>query len=373
MEGMQSVFDQGKGREIEPDLAGIRDQLQHRIAGKKKTAWLLSPAGRWLSAASLLIVLAGSTYLLLRSGSRELPKRQAVAAPALAKPGASMPRAGDSSKKATASAPIELRQDSSRKLGREDKPEHETAKPASSGKTWKAKAQPSPSPSTREDKPLPLNKSLTPVSVTGYFSQGDAIRGRVIDLNNRPVSEASLTLAGVGTIQTDRKGQFSFRLREPDSSIEAKVHTPGYQESDYRLRRGDWQKNVIQLRTMGGALGESVGRALSAQNNGAVAPESEYLKNLDLHPADNAVPTGGWAEYRAYLNKNRKINTADSSIHGDEIVSIVLGRNGRLLSLRIEKSLSSAHDAEGIRLIREGPAWIGPKGKKARASVIISF
>jgi hypothetical protein len=86
-----------------------------------------------------------------------------------------------------------------------------------------------------------------------------------------------------------------------------------------------------------------------------------------------AEPSSGWALYRVYLNKNKKITTADSSLRGEEILSFLVHKNGNLSSFKIEQSLSPAHDAEAIRLIKEGPSWKLLKGNRQRCRVKIPF
>jgi hypothetical protein len=86
-----------------------------------------------------------------------------------------------------------------------------------------------------------------------------------------------------------------------------------------------------------------------------------------------AEPVTGWPAYNNYIDRNKKINTIDSLLKGVEIVSFIVNKNGELSSFKIEKSISPAHDARVIRLIREGPAWKLLKGKKHRCRLTIDF
>ena len=86
-----------------------------------------------------------------------------------------------------------------------------------------------------------------------------------------------------------------------------------------------------------------------------------------------AEPVNGWPAYNAYINKNKKINSADSLLKGDEIVSFLINQKGELSSFKIEKSISPAHDATVIRLIKEGPAWKLLRGKKRRCRLTVAF
>ena len=86
-----------------------------------------------------------------------------------------------------------------------------------------------------------------------------------------------------------------------------------------------------------------------------------------------AEPVNGWPAYNAYINKNKKINSADSLLKGVEIVSFLINRKGELSSFKIEKSISPAHDATVVRLIKEGPAWKLLRGKKRRCRLTVAF
>jgi hypothetical protein len=86
-----------------------------------------------------------------------------------------------------------------------------------------------------------------------------------------------------------------------------------------------------------------------------------------------AAPAGGWQEYESWLEKNRKLGTANSTLKGKETISFRVNKKGELSSFKIEHSLSPAHDTEAIRLIKEGPGWKLFKGRKARVTVTVSF
>ena len=86
-----------------------------------------------------------------------------------------------------------------------------------------------------------------------------------------------------------------------------------------------------------------------------------------------AEPVSGWPAYNAYINKNKKINSADSLLKGVEIVSFLINQKGELSSFKIEKSISPAHDAKVIRLIKEGSAWKLLRGKKHRYRLTVDF
>ena len=86
-----------------------------------------------------------------------------------------------------------------------------------------------------------------------------------------------------------------------------------------------------------------------------------------------AFPVAGWETFYRYINANKKISGSDSLLRGEEIISFWVHPDGKLSSFKVEKSLSTSHDVEVERLIRSGPAFKVPDGKKQRCRVTISF
>jgi hypothetical protein len=86
-----------------------------------------------------------------------------------------------------------------------------------------------------------------------------------------------------------------------------------------------------------------------------------------------ASPVAGWETFYRYINTNKKILTSDSLLRGEEIISFLVHPDGKLSSFKIEKSLSTSHDVEIERLIRSGPAFKVPDGKKQRCRVTVTF
>ncbi len=87
----------------------------------------------------------------------------------------------------------------------------------------------------------------------------------------------------------------------------------------------------------------------------------------------NVAQVSGWDAFRNYINSNKKIQTADSVLKGEEVISFIVNKKSELSSFKIEKSISPAHDAEIMRLIKEAPPLKIPKGKKKRLQVSITF
>ena len=70
--------------------------------------------------------------------------------------------------------------------------------------------------------------------------------------------------------------------------------------------------------------------------------------------------------YIGYITKTK-------GLKGEVVVAFTVNKEGELSDFSIERSLSKWHDAEALRLVKEGPAWKLLRGKMARARVIVGF
>ncbi len=86
-----------------------------------------------------------------------------------------------------------------------------------------------------------------------------------------------------------------------------------------------------------------------------------------------AAPVEGWKKWQEYIDSNKRTPPADAAVHGNQVLSFIVHKNGKLSDFRIVHSLSPWHDAESIRLVREGPAWTTLKGKQQVATITIRF
>jgi hypothetical protein len=87
----------------------------------------------------------------------------------------------------------------------------------------------------------------------------------------------------------------------------------------------------------------------------------------------DAQPVYGWITYEQYLEKNKRKPASNPNLIGDVAVSFEINKKGERSGYKIERSLSADHDAEAIRLVREGPEWKLNKGRKSRVTVIVRF
>jgi len=196
--------------------------------------------------------------------------------------------------------------------------------------------------------------------------------GKVTDIHNRPLPGAFLSLKNNANIYatTDRNGNFNLRLNKTDTNAAVVVNYVGYEIATMALNTENTKGNIIQLQPQAASLNEvtivgygSRRKELMRQN---IDAPQKALSTL-------AVPADGWPAYKAYLESNKSSVSLDSTLRGDETISFIVDRAGKLSSFKVEQSISPAHDSVVTRIVREGPAWRLLSGKKARARVILTY
>jgi hypothetical protein len=202
--------------------------------------------------------------------------------------------------------------------------------------------------------------------------------GKVLDINNRPLSGASLTLKGFppsGTT-TNNEGLFQLSLPPADTTLQLTVSLVGYNHTSLPLNNLSYEarsSNVIYLKPNNSYLDEVVVTGYGAKRKAtqAAAP-SISNERLDTNWI-SAAPVIGRQAYLQYLRLTKGKLGLDSTVTGTETVSFLVSRDGSLSSFKIEQSLSPAHDAAIIRLVTEGPAWRLFGTRKVRAAVTLNF
>lgn len=223
-------------------------------------------------------------------------------------------------------------------------------------------------------------------AANGYYSFKRAspvtFSGKVLDENNNPLAGASLVVKGTtynGT-QTDKNGLFSLRfIPMPKDSIANRMLTvsyKGYEQASIDMSTLSSEQvfgNIIHLQPQGFALNEVVVTGYGAKRKETLA-EAPSASEVSIDSLGlRAAPVEGRTIYRAYLETAKKNLSVDTTIKGTEIISFEVNRKGELSAFKIEQSLSPAHDAGVIRMIKEGPAWHLIKGRTTRAAVGVSF
>ncbi|MBS1666425.1 MAG: carboxypeptidase-like regulatory domain-containing protein [Bacteroidetes bacterium] len=198
------------------------------------------------------------------------------------------------------------------------------------------------------------------------------IQGKVVDNNNQPISGATVTLKGKKTgTSTDANGLFKLNSNSHDTITNVVVNSIGYETADVALNNNT-TNNKVKLQPNNSPLSEVVvtGYGIKKDDDDYVEPGFD---KKEKEPFYKAEPTIGWDAFNDYINGHKKINTADSLIKGKEIISFMVDSSNQLSSFKIKKSLSPTHDAEAIRLVKEGPTWKLLRKKKARITLAIKF
>ena len=193
----------------------------------------------------------------------------------------------------------------------------------------------------------------------------NTFRGRITDADNIGVPFANVTNPqdNVGTY-SDARGYFN--LTYPDTVLNVQVRSIGFENNNVQLRNNVSTNQVILQDDR--SLTEVV---INTQKPNAAARSRE--SNIKMVESE---PTDGWNNYDSYLVNNLKPpqDFKNKQINKTEVaVSFEVDKRGEPTNFKIEKSLCSTCDKEAIRLIKEGPKWKRPAGKKARTTIIINF
>ena len=392
IEGVEISLRKQGIQKLEKDISELRSRLRDRAGYRKKTIAPLSTRYRVGIAASLLL-LAGTGiftyhYIFVRPANRPAI---AVEKEKITKPGPSSTNLADST--------LVLKETAKNETAIPEKPMLRKSLTHNSRQGFNTKRQADNRlPKKKEDDSLDLGTAKITApnlpSATGKTNAIDFLekeknetrtiagesekkissphtkqltnknlfKGKVIDENNKPIIAASVFLNDLDQhIYTDANGVFFINLPKPeDSVVNITINSFGYRPASVAFKNNNGSGNVIRLQ--------------SGDSSRSRAEFNGYAENtIEKKGPENLVPSVGWAEYRNYLDRNKKITTSDSLLKGMEVISFGLSGKKTPAFFKIEKSISPAHDAEVIRLIKQGPPWKLLKGKKPRATVVVSF
>jgi TonB family protein len=185
--------------------------------------------------------------------------------------------------------------------------------------------------------------------------------GRVLDSSQQPVAGASVVVKGTtrGTT-TDAQGQFRLNGLQPGQQLT--LSSIGYRSRDIRVR--DTLVGTIVLEPDVQALSEVVVIGYGTQQRRSVTGAVSSTRTTR-----KTQPEGGLEAFRAYLQQARRVPA--EAVRGTVVVRFTVQPDGSLANLRVTNPLSPAHDAEALRLVREGPRWIPAtrRGKAVRQRV----
>jgi hypothetical protein len=201
------------------------------------------------------------------------------------------------------------------------------------------------------------------------------VQGIVVDNYKNPVPGATVKLQNrkIGT-STDVNGYFKLKADNNGAMSNVIVNSVGFESANVFLRIQNDSPSLIQLQPATSPLDEVVVVGYAAKEPGDDNQDAApTLPKKQKEISSKAEPSGGWPAFNDYINQNKKMATADSLKKGKEIISFLVDTAGGLSTFKIKKSLSPAHDAKAIRLIRQGPSWKLLKRKKAKVTLAIEF
>jgi hypothetical protein len=196
---------------------------------------------------------------------------------------------------------------------------------------------------------------------------GNYIQGIVIGDSNKAIPLATLKLSGsnVGVL-TDANGYFKIYLKNEKPAKEVVINSVGYEPLLSKLVFDSSYIHTFQLKTSATSLNEVVVTGFGNSNESDITEFSKSERKQIAEPI-------GLDSFYNYINTNKKITTADSLLNGKEVISFIIYKNGELSSFKVLESISPAHDAEIIRLIKSGPPLKIRKGKKQVCQISITF
>jgi len=201
----------------------------------------------------------------------------------------------------------------------------------------------------------------------------DFISGVVTDHRNNPLANAFVQVENYrSNYFTDMQGFFKIPVTT-DSPIHILVGSPGFASQRLQLQNNIRGNASLSHNRISLVPNDSLADLVVTGYGNADKKAKKAISGYPAVMVQNAQPVQGWVAYEAYLSKNKKIPSTQPDTTGQVTVSFEVNRKGELSDFRIEQSLSEEHDAEALRLVREGPKWKLLRGRKARATVIVRF
>ncbi|RYE21297.1 MAG: TonB family protein [Sphingobacteriales bacterium] len=190
----------------------------------------------------------------------------------------------------------------------------------------------------------------TKVTKSRSSAAAPVINGKVMDMVG-PVPGVRVGINGttMATV-TDLNGKFT--LPGNQDRVVLDVNMLGYLNKQVKVNKRD--SLVIALQPKEQGLSEVT-----------VIGYSSNRKNEEAYPVNN------WAAFQKYLDENAV--SADGKT-GTVKLTFTVDGTGRLSDFKIADSLSEEADKIAIRLVKEGPAWLGnANGKSKNITVRIKF
>ena len=365
---------------FESGIADLRTKLKERIRQRKRKTGILFQLSKWQVAASLVVVMGLAvftvTYVNKKPGISQTTPRPEPPITTTKKPPQENIKKNDSIKPdehtIASVKPVKAEKISANK---KEKASSQKAGESSAGQNA-GNSSASVSSKVVADTLQDIEKSevlakkdiSAPLAVTSNknfreegFSNIDIksarnlsgyyIKGVVTDKKGMPIPFTEVKLKGTNRrVYTDTAGFFKLYMKDPRLASLVFVPRSGYESVSAELKPDSNITNTIQM-----------GPSLAILNR-------EVLLKYNEPPSIT-----GWDAFYNYIDSNKKINTVDSLLKGEEVISFLLHPDGKLSSFKVEKSVSKSHDAEILRLIRIAPALKSQEKKKQRCQILIRF
>lgn len=203
-------------------------------------------------------------------------------------------------------------------------------------------------------------KEITTAKISGSGSKASEIPSAVTsvhDMNSTAVNrETSVVKHG----QTQDPGDKSF-FRSPDS-VSGIVTTPGIQDEN-KNQKIESEKTAPSLKEI---TATGYGNKRKAGSDKALEGKVSGINVSDFSPK------GGYASFNQYIKKNAKpaIDSSGKIIDADILLSFILDKRGRPEDVRVIRSNCKPCETEAIRLLKDGPKWIGKAGIKREVRIM---
>jgi TonB family protein len=218
------------------------------------------------------------------------------------------------------------------------------------------------------------------------YAKNEAADKTVPSADRRVPDIDSSVPAAVPAIQAERAESQRNFAAPPAANKEKQIMIRG--RNNYSLGKPDSQNNALNEVVVVGygtqkkqnvtgavsvlkesAIADSGTRSLL---EGKVAGVEVSSDDTDINAYRAPAPITGETAFQNYL-KTKTVNP-DNQYHGTVRVSFTVMPDGSLQDFKIIRHLNDVCDAEAIRVIKEGPAWIpASDGKPAKVKVRVKF
>lgn len=188
------------------------------------------------------------------------------------------------------------------------------------------------------------------------------LQGKVTDANNDSgLAYASVAVAGTNKgALTDKDGYFAIAV-DSTANVQLNVAALGWASKNVLVNNNE---NNLRI-----ALPEN-----KQSLNEEVVVTTYGTKKAKKAVYQAPQPGEGLDRYKEYLAKNVRYPASAGGVKGFVRVAFTVKADGTLEDFKILRKLQPDCDAEAIRVVKEGPAWIpASDGRATRAQVDVPF